>query len=175
MRKAIGFFSLSIALAMAGAAHADRWKIYHTSYGAVAYDEDSIRADIATGLSSIDIVVHNTASQMYEGVAYNYMAARHLYQCRAGTYRRVRQVIMDPQAGGMKDLPDTEWLPVDLGASEAFRRVACTMERPPASAEASDVLSLLPMMAQPAASPPRPAAGEPRAPADGEAAARLRQ
>jgi hypothetical protein len=142
------FAALGLSLLAAGAAHADRWKIVATSTGAVAFDEDSVRSDIATGITLMATVIYYPTPQLFEGGAFSYQVENLTFQCRNNLYRRTRQAVLGPAAEVLGTREDTDWLPVGLGAASAFKTIACTTSRPPIDAEAGSAEEMMTKMRQ---------------------------
>jgi hypothetical protein len=164
MRRSATLLVLAF-LAAAGPAFGEQWKVIRTGTGAAAYDADSIRAEVQTGLVTINTVIYHATPQLYERGVYHFEARRLIFLCRDNAYRRTGQAILDARAVPLATQDDTPWMPVDLGAAAAFQRIACNLETPPIDAQASSFDTLLPVMADAARRP-----GPAQAPAPSQAA-----
>lgn len=179
MRKLITGLLCMSALALAGAAQAEQWRYFPVAGGAVAFDAHSIRADVITGTTSVNTVVHFSPPQLAPAGLVSFRAERLTYQCQAGVYRMNNSAVYNLQGGSLARYPDSDWIQLDqaLGSVALFRRVVCTLDEPPVIGEAgnfTELYEILPRIAA-AAQASRQAAAPPTPPApasrQGEAAA----
>src|SRR5690606_14664733 len=84
IKIATALLSLS---ALASPAHAERWRYFPVTGGAVAFDVESIRAEVAVGATALNTVVFYAAPQLSPAGLVSFRAERVTYQCLAAAYR----------------------------------------------------------------------------------------
>lgn len=161
MRKSWLVLITLSALGAASAASAERWRYFPVGGGAVAFDEHSLRADVLTGMTSVNTVVHYATPQLSPNGSVSFRAERFNFQCLRQMFLVTNSGIYDLRGQLLARYPDSDWITLDqsLGAAALFQRVACTTDQPPVTGESDTLAALYEVL-------PRIAAGSaPSAPA----------
>jgi hypothetical protein len=143
MKPAVLAGTLAAALSLAGAAHAEKWVYFPIPGGALAYDDDSRRTEVATGLVAADVLIFYFVPQAMGANAYNIRSERMEFDCRASLMRSLGVALFDDaQALGVDRSPSPWTKTPPGGPPSVFQRIFCGNARPPTAREVSDQASL---------------------------------
>jgi hypothetical protein len=140
MKPAILAVTCAAALALASAAHAEKWTYYPVPGGALAYETDGRTVDISQGLTQGDALTFFFVSKALGKYSYNFMVERLEFQCRGQQYRILNTAYFDNDGQPVADGEPTDWLDVPPPGSpiSVFRRLFCTTDRPPTALDTDD-------------------------------------
>ena len=144
MKPAILAATAALALFAASAAHAEKWFYYPVPGGALAYEDDNRKMDIAGGLYGGDTLVYYFVPKALGPKAYSVIVQRMEFECRGQRYHTLGTAYFDEQGVSLGQLEPGDWAPVTPGTPPAiFRRIFCASERPPIAKEAPDKDALM--------------------------------
>jgi hypothetical protein len=144
MKSAIRAVPAVMALFAASAAHAEKWVYYPVPGGALAYEDDNRKIDIAGGLYGGDTLVYYFVPKALGPKAYSVIVQRMEFQCRGQQYHTLGTAYFDGQGQSLGQLDPGDWATVTPGTPPAiFRRIFCANERPPIAKEAPDKAALM--------------------------------
>jgi hypothetical protein len=141
----------ALALSIAGAAQAEKWVYYPVPGGALAYEDDGRKSDIASGLYGGDTLIFYFVPKALGAKAYSEVIQRMEFECRGTRYKIPGTAYFDEKGQPLSQLEASGWMPVPAGAATIFRHIFCTNDRPPT---AKDVPSLEALLAALQALPP---------------------
>jgi hypothetical protein len=144
MKSAILACSAALALFAASAAHAEKWIYYPVPGGALAYEDDNRKIDIAGGVYGGDTLVYYFVAKALGPKSYSVIIERMEFQCRGQQYHTLGTAYFDEQGDSLGQLDPGDWAPVTPGSpASIFRRIFCANEKPPIAKEAPDRTALM--------------------------------
>lgn len=131
---------LASALALLPAAtHAEKWTWFPIPGGALGYDDDSRRADIATGHVAGDTLVYYFVPRALEAESYSFLIRRVEFDCRAGRYQPLEAAFFNAEGEPLGQAAGGEWTAIaGTGPMSAFKRIFCDNDRPPTAKAVKD-------------------------------------
>jgi hypothetical protein len=138
MKTALLLAAALVALVPA-AAHAEKWLYYPVPGGAMGYDDDSRKADVASGHAVGDTLIYHSISKAVGPDAYSFLIMRLEFDCRANTYKLLGSAYFDDDGAPVKQTAEAaDWLDAQAGTPPAvFKRIICDNAKPPTVRTAS--------------------------------------
>src|ERR1043165_6796026 len=96
MRRLTPFLAaVGLTLLIAVPAQAEKWIWFQVKGGAVAYDEDSRRTDIATGEVSANTLIYYDLPRPVGMDVYSFVAERQAFECRGDRMKWSQSAVLD--------------------------------------------------------------------------------
>ncbi len=116
MKSAILAVAAVMALFAASAAQAEKWIYYPVPGGALAYEDDNRKIDIAAGLYGGDTLVYYFVPKALGAKAYSVLIERMEFECRGLRYRTLGTAYFDEQGASLGQQDPGDWAPVVPGS-----------------------------------------------------------
>jgi hypothetical protein len=138
MIKALAFAAAASALA-AGSAHAEKWVYYPVPGGAMGYDADSRKADVASSHAVGDTLIYYAVPRAVGPESFSIMIQRLEFECTAARFKVLGTAYFDGEGLSLGQAEGEDWRAVTNGTPPAvFKRIICNNDRPPTAREAAD-------------------------------------
>jgi hypothetical protein len=141
--------SLIASLAVADAAHAEKWTYFPVPGGALAYEADGRKVDLTTGQTEGDVLTYFFVPQALGSNADSLMIQRLDFHCRGDQqFRIIGTAYFDTAGHQVGNTESGNWtaLPPTGSPIAVFKRIFCTTDRPPTALDTGDRDALLPLL-----------------------------
>ena len=152
-RRLVAFTVAAIASLGASSVFAETWRWFPVKGGAVAFDQDSVKNDIATGTMTANTLIYYEAPRPVGARTYSFVVERLAFECRSDRHRWSQSAILDAAGAVIVTREDGDWTTTntDKGSTGLFRRMICMGQTPPGGKPAKDLATLIVAMTPKAA------------------------
>jgi hypothetical protein len=135
-------------LALAGAAHAEKWTYFPVPGGALAYETDGKKVDLTRGQTEGDTLTYYFVPRALGQNAFSILIQRMDFRCKENQYRIIGMAYFDDAGHQVADGSGGDWTPTPSPGSPiaAFGHAFCTNDRPALAEDTGDRDALLPLL-----------------------------
>lgn len=142
------FAGLTLAALAGLCAHpalAEEWRWFPVKGGAVAFDADSLKTDIATGAAAANTVIFYDPPRPAGAARYSFVAERLEFECRSDRHRWSQSAILDAGGAIITTRDDGDWTKIgtEKGSTGLFKQMLCLAQTPPGGRQAKDLATLI--------------------------------